>query len=362
MIILKKCTFTKIFTLSNLYKKFMKTRTFLFVLLILSCNFVIAQTTENKLSQIVQISIRSMNYDGSNSTIQQFLKQNKIAIESQNQNDKSTYITFLLTETQFGIFDTLLPKIGNVISKTISTANYYDNRKEVELEIRFLTSQKASYEELLKTLPENNEQYITIWKEVRKIDEQIFQKEKQLIQYNYDYKIELNLYDDLAGPSSSKVSFVNMPGFEYSFLQIENPLPGLTYDMYQGYFLKYLFTRGKSYANIGAYKALEIDTKDSTAYSELFILSFGQDFYSRYLGRGNKKTMNLYSSYAVGGILATGEQSRTNYWFVSPSIGVELYKNKYMLIDTKVSYFLPLSLENRNLRGLSYNASFNFVF
>lgn len=354
--------FAKNYKETSLKPNCMKSFFSLFLLCIVSIVFVNAQTTEPKLSQIVTIQIRTMSFDASNYTVQDFIRKQKITVENQSQSDKSTNITFLLTANQYAIFDTLLPKIGNVISKNISTSNYYDSKQEIELELTYLQNQKTSYEVLLASLPEKNEQYITIWNELRKIDDQIFQKEKRMLEYNYDYKIELNIYDDLAGPSSSKVSFVNMPGFEYSFLQIENPLPGLSYDMYQGYFLKYLFTRGKSYANIGAYKTLETDKNDSTAYSELFVLSFGQDFYSRYLGRGNKKTMNLYSSYAVGGILATSDEIRKNYWFISPSIGVELFKTKYILIDTKVSYFLPLSLDNRNLRGLSYNASFNFVF
>jgi len=48
-------------------------------------------------------------------------------------------------------------------------------------------------------------------------------------------------------------------------------------------------------------------------------------------------------------------------FYLAPSIGIEIYKNKYFLIDTKVNYFVPFSY-NRNLRGISYNASFNFVF
>ena len=72
--------------------------------------------------------------------------------------------------------------------------------------------------------------------------------------------------------------------------------------------------------------------------------------------------MNLYSGYYVGGILATGDKSKASMFCIAPSIGIELFKNKYILLDTKVNYLVPLSNNNSNLRGISYNGSFSFVF
>ena len=42
-----------------------------------------------------------------------------------------------------------------------------------------------------------------------------------------------------------------MPGFEYSVFMPENPKAGISATCYNGYMLKYLFTRGKSYVTVG---------------------------------------------------------------------------------------------------------------
>lgn len=59
--------------------------------------------------------------------------------------------------------------------------------------------------------------------------------------------------------------------------------------------------------------------------------------------------------------MALGTTTKENMLYPAPSIGLELLKNKYILIDTKVYYFVPLG-SYRNLRGLSYHLSFNIVF
>lgn len=113
---------------------------------------------------------------------------------------------------------------------------------------------------------------------------------------------------------------------------------------------------------IGSYKSVNEDKSDRNAFSEMFMLGFGQDFYSRHLGRGNRKFLNLYSGYSVGDVYCTGTDSKLNTVYLAPSIGLELFKNKYFLVDTKVNYFIPITANNRNMRGLSYNLSLNFVF
>jgi hypothetical protein len=125
--------------------------------------------------------------------------------------------------------------------------------------------------------------------------------------------------------------------------------------------LKYLFTKGKSYASVGAYKSLKSPSDTSRFYSELFVINFGQDFYSRHLGRGNKKMGNLYSGYTLGYMIATNDSRKSDILYLSPSVGLELFKNKYLLWDVKANYMIPFTY-NRNLRGIAFNTSLNFVF
>jgi hypothetical protein len=93
----------------------------------------------------------------------------------------------------------------------------------------------------------------------------------------------------------------------------------------------------------------------------MFAFGFGQDFYSRHLGRGTNKFFNLYSGYTFGGLLASNDAKKNFMGYFAPAIGVELFKNKYVLIDTKVNYLIPFK-DVRYTRGLAFNASFNFVF
>ena len=126
--------------------------------------------------------------------------------------------------------------------------------------------------------------------------------------------------------------------------------------------LKYLFTRGKSYAKLSILKGVNQLQDTLPNYSELFQFSFGQDYYTKHFGRGQRQFFNLYSGYDVGGVFATGQEVNSKFLpFIKVHLGVELFKNKYILIDNKISYFVPF-VNNREFRGLSYSASFNFVF
>jgi len=321
-------------------------------------------SSENQISTQVDLNFITVDFTSSRKHLIDFANNNKVEIERQNENKFSVDMTIILTEKQYNSFDSIVPKLGFVSYKNIRSTNFVQKKEEEQLELNFLISQKISYEQVLSKLSENTEPYLATWKELKAIEEKIYKKEKSMLKYkNYfdTYRVKIKITDEMGSPSSSKVSFVNMPGFEYSILQIETPKSGLSNSMYQGYFLKYLFTKGKSYGTVGAFKTSQQIPSDSTFVSEMFILGFGQDFYSRYLGRGTNKFFNLYSSYTIGGIIATSTTTKFNTFYISPSIGIELFKNKYMLFDTKVSYFLPYDY-NRNLRGVSVSAAFNFVF
>jgi hypothetical protein len=133
--------------------------------------------------------------------------------------------------------------------------------------------------------------------------------------------------------------------------------------VYQGYAIKYLFTRGKSYLNLGVYKP-QIKQEGPEFVDELFIINFGQDFYPRNFGRGRRRYLNLYSSYQVGGFIMNRPGDAKNEFIpnLNLGLGVELLKTRHVLIDTKGSYFIPLHQKSRELRGLLGQASFNFVF
>jgi hypothetical protein len=187
-------------------------------------------------------------------------------------------------------------------------------------------------------------------------------------------KLSLTLYDEITMPDGrkQKISWVNMPGVSYSYLTVENPKFGTSHGAYAGMNLKYMFTRGKSYIELGVlkpinpYSSAEItqDPRLSSVKNEFFNVQFGQDFYTKHFGRGRRKFFNLYSGYTVGlSIPNQYDDAKLKSMPISSlSIGVELFKSKHVLLDTRAAYYLPLSIENRNTRGILYNTSLNFVF
>lgn len=325
---------------------------------------LLSQTTFQFQSTLVDISITALDFSGNSIKLNNYITSHKLHVI--NQDISKTYADYnlVLSEAQFKSIEDSLNGFGTVFMKKITTVNNSNKIQEIQLELKYLTEKKTSYLELVSKLDSKSESYYGFWKEVKIIEESIHHKEKELLNYNTQddtYKVNIRLSEETTMPTDTKLKFVNMPGVTFSTLKPESPKAGISYANYQGYFLKYLFTKGKSYVVAGAYKALNPLSNDSLRYSELFILGFGQDYYSRHLGRGNRKFFNLYSGYTLGSIMISSESKKTNAAYIAPSVGLELFKNKYILLDTHVSYFIPF-YQNRNLRGISYNASFNFVF
>jgi len=340
----------------------MKTR---LILLFLLLGFTAkAQKDTFYVSTEVEQTVYAIDYSTATTKLQDFINTNSINIQNRKDSKNSIAIKFVLNQHQYEFYQSFISSLGNVTSNKVNTTNNFNLITEITLELNYLKNKRDSYNDLIKKIDDKSPNYLNLWNEQKIIEEKIFNKERELINLNKKentYTISLNLNDETTSPENSNVSFINMPGIEYSYLTIESPKVGISSDIYNGYFLKYLFTKGKSYANIGVYKSNSLASTDSTSYSEIFMIGFGQDFYSKHLGRGSRKYFNLYSGYTLGGVMATGITSKENMFYISPSIGLEIFKNKYILIDSKVNYFVPFR-DNRNLRGLSFNTSFNFVF
>ncbi len=334
----------------------------LFVILLFS-NLLWAQKEISTTTQI-NVDITAIDLASAKSSLKTFISENNAEIKTQNETKNSINLTLNLNDQQYQKLRTALPTWGYVSSDIINTIDHQEELEEVALEIEFLKKKKSNYEEVMSQHEMKSAQFESLWREKQNIEDRIFNLEKRrsALQLNQlPYTVDITIEEEMTMPENSKVTFVNMPGVEYSYLKIENPVDTITASAYQGYFIKYLFTRGKSYAGVGAYKSIEKLPGDSTYFSELFVMNFGQDFYSRHLGRGENKFGNLYSGYTLGYMAASNEVKKEDIFYLSPSIGVELFKNKYFLWDTKVNYFIPFSY-NRNMRGIGFNTSLNFVF
>lgn len=312
--------------------------------------------------------VYSMDYPGAKQKVTQFIQKNNIAISYQDENKQSLSLHFNLPENLYSKYDSLIESCGYSTTKKFNTINNTIRVSELKIDIAHLQAKQKEYSVLLAKIEEKNEEktenYLNFWREKQNLEDQIHQKERELLNFSTSknqYAVELFLSEELTTTDNARVKFVNMPGGEFSFLNIDSPTKGISASNYQGYFLKYLFTQGKSYITLGVYKANTFPAADSLMFSELFAYSFGQDFYSRHLGRGSRKFLNLYSGYSIGGMVATGRTSKEDIFYIAPSIGLEIYKNKYLLIDSKVNYFIPF-MYNKEMRGLSANISLSVVF
>jgi len=335
----------------------------LFFLLILVSPCIWGQQ-EIATSTHINVDITALDLASAKSALKAFINENKAEIKTQNETKTSINLTLELNSTQYEALRNALPAWGYISSDIINTIDHQEEIEEILIEIDFLKKKKVNYEEVMSQHEMKSAQFESLWREKQNIEDRIFnlEKRKSALQINQlPYTVDITIEEEMTMPENSRVSFVNMPGIEYSYLKIENPVDTITASAYQGYFIKYLFTRGKSYAGVGAYKSVNTQPGDSTFFSELFVMNFGQDFYSRHLGRGENKFGNLYSGYTVGYMAASNDVKKEDIFYLSPSIGIELFKNKYFLWDTKVNYFIPFSY-NRNMRGIGFNTSINFVF
>ena len=334
------------------------------------------KTIKNSFLQVLLITILSSNAFGQlkNSTtvdiivndietmdkkITAFLQTNNLKVGKYN---KSNYEIEIQINAGQKWYDSIVKEYrtwGYISSENTTVITHQPEIEKLREHIIQLQKEKSAYLSLAKYADSTSKgNYLGYIEKTIEMDKAIYQDEMKLkeLESSSNY-IQISLREEPNSTMKYSSSWVNMPGLEYSHLWIEQPEAGVTPSVMHGVSLKYLFNRGKSYGILGLYKSFEANTK----FNQIYTFAFGQDFYSRRMGRGQRKFFNLYTSFNAGVYILTGEEQRSASWFINPFLGVEIFKNKYFLIDNKVGYFLPYR-DNRNMRGLLYNFSFNFVF
>lgn len=343
------------------------------ITLALSCyTALFAQSAKDAfVSKSVTIQIAASNIANSKKILLANVDTSMCTIITFNENNETSgakiYMVLNTNKAGYEKIEKIIPQLGFLDDEKLNSVNNAESIEKIELEINFLKNKKASFDSEKNNLKDDDR--ISYWNNVRETDQEIFNLEKkksELKNQVYFYTVTIDLYEDIGTPQSSsnmdKVQFVNMPGIGVTRLSIENPTPKISNSTYMGYEIKYLFTRGKSYAVIGGMKAQNIPQHASDSlYTDLFMYGFGQDFYPKHLGKGRRKFLNLYSGYRLGGAFATSKSHSVNLFYLTPHMGLELIKTKYILLDIDGGYFVPF-YENYNLRGFQLNASFNFVF
>jgi hypothetical protein len=337
------------------------------LLLFISCLGSSPLLAQNYNSQ-KRINIYAARFSDARSSMNRFILKNAIRVQRKEELLERFTADFILPEKYLPSLDSLALTLGYVTENTLTSQDPQLRTKQYRTSIQDETENQQRLREQLQSPGLEPQQKQNLQSRLDQSEANLKRLRQELSNYEdyyYQAQVVVNIYDEVTYPTgNSKISFVNMPGVEYSMLFVENPKAGLSAERYQGYLIKYLFTRGKSYLDLGVYKAVNNNRSDSTLVNELFLINFGQDFYPRHFGRGSRKYLNLYTCYQVGGFIANRNDERKERFIpnLNLGIGVEIYKTKHLLLDNKISYFIPLDQVNRNFRSLAYNLSLNFVF
>ncbi len=315
---------------------------------------------------------------------EKIIQTNGYKLLETTSNLYQTHYVFHTESKNAFLIDSIMRGYGYIIESSLNQNNIDEKKKSYENQIENQQreienaqySLQVNLQDTLRSREKIANSNMQLENNIRRYEQKIKEYERQISDLEKVRDLMLvNLYikDELSTPNGNnqKVTWVNMPGVSYSYLMVENPKPGLTHEAYGGMNLKYLFTRGKSYIELGVLKPINpltetqlLDTTLTSMKNDFFVVQFGQDFYTRHFGRGKRKYLNLYSGYTVGAIIPNryDDVLQTASLVSSLNIGVELFKSKHVLIDTRAAYFLPLNNENRNTRGVMFTGAFNFVF
>jgi hypothetical protein len=316
------------------------------------------------------ITISTIRFPEAKAATLGFIRRRAPRLQKQEETPEQLIAEFSLPLGAVPALDSLVATLGYVQENNLNRQSQEPRFQQMQTEVRADSLHLVRLQEQLKAAANDPVK-------ARDFQAQIDTGEAELRRHRLDRAalaqheghayVTLRLFDEVSFPvANRKVNFVNMPGVEFGYLHLDNPLPGLSAANYRGYSVKYLVTRGKSYFNLGIYKPVQASTKpdDSSTINELAVINFGQDFYPRNFGRGKRRFCNLYTSYQLGGFIANRKGAGGSEFIpnLNLGMGVEVVKTKHILLDLKGSYFVPIHGDSRNLRGILAQGAFNFVF
>ncbi|MEN9354705.1 MAG: hypothetical protein RL318_2030 [Fibrobacterota bacterium] len=274
-----------------------------------------------------------------------------------------------LPDARVDAVKSLLEARGEIVRESSSLRLVSDEIDSLERERTWLLERSKTWKaEVARRQLSESESAESLWETQQRQEQEIFQLDKELASARKSARgsrLELTLRQSSETPTESGhgfFEFVNMPGVEYTALWVENPAPGRTAPRYQGFLARYMFTRGKSWIELGALEA-QGGQKTDTLYNDLFLYAWGTDFYPRHFGRGLRRWFNVYSGFSLGGAFLSSTSGNTHILFVSPHAGVELFKSDRVMLDVRGSYFVPLSSRlHLKLRGLGATTGLQLAF
>lgn len=277
-------------------------------------------------------------------------------------------VEVLLDKNQLGTLDSFLRNNGSMTFKEISLEFTQANIKDLEYSIEKYRNQIEALKVALESLGKDSStsaklKAIDIRENITSLKNLISERELSLKDYQNGKNMVLAKIKlaDAETAYNSKFTNVRMPGVEYSMLFQANPTKGINKAQYEGLSMRYIFTNGKDYFSLSAYRATS-EITDSTTFDQFFCFTFAQDFYSRKYGSGRRTLLNPYVGYTAGINLANNKMGMKAIPVVAPTLGLELFKNKWVMLDVHAHYQLPMTIHFNEMRGWMVNGGINLAF
>lgn len=345
------------------------------VLLLFSAKVVFSEVDsyDHYFSQEATIKILVDDMSVVNDSLKKIIKDNGLIINSMkidNQKHKSDYV-FFVENSKFEQSIKELEAFGKIDAKKVTTKNNIRPLEENDYDQEFLENQKEIYEKELLEKDRNSEGYDSLWDKKQEITKTLYDinRDKLKLISEVENSVIILEVEEISAQYFEEdedkfFDFINMPGIETMVLVLENPDKQLSDDKYVGGALKYMVTKGKTFFTIGVLKPLDSDDSGiDSRVNDIVVYSLGKDFYPRYLGRGKRTFFNPYSGFQIGGMVITSDKEINHFFTIEPHVGLEIYKNRYVIFDMRAGYLFPMD-ENRakDFRGFTQSISFNIVF
>jgi hypothetical protein len=335
---------------------------------------VYAQEKENAafFSRKATLSVVVDDIGKAGTDIDRVIRELDLTVDRIDVNNKAKENSYTLF-TGTGSFERAVARfqeLGSVDLKKVETTNNAGKLAATAVDRAYLAGQKDIYSREMETpetraAPETRQKY---FEKARELDKQLYENDAERVKLSGEVErsvIELTVSQKTVqylDEDEKYFDFINMPGVETHFYSVENPDGDLSHSRYFGGALRYLFTKGKTFFTIGILKPLEEDGGPA-AVNDIVTYSIGKDFYPRYLGRGKRTFLNPYSGFQLGGMVLTAKDEIRHLATLEPHLGVELFKNTYVILDIRAGYVFPLDEKMvKTLRGFTQNVTFNIVF
>ena len=194
-----------------------------------------AKTSRDSVCMEATLNTYSINFDKVVPVVEQYINENSLLINSKTQNYEQVYYNVVMTEAQYNAIKQQLEgwKCA-VLNSTETTKNL---SREIENQSVSIERLKSDIKELETRIAKVKNDSIA-----EELESELYDKRESLRKKNRNLSegyasigtVNLNFYlmRDETSPRQTKVRFVNMPGFEYSFLMVGNPKPGFSASYY----------------------------------------------------------------------------------------------------------------------------------